>query len=171
MRRSITLLSILLLLIVTVATGAPAPVAAQDCTNDAEILEQTRDPASGPIAPGAAFTASWKLRNSGDCAWSRTYRLIFVAGERMDSPRTLRLSEAVQPGNATTLTLDLTAPSEEGTYTSTWQLRSDGGDNFGPALVLTVAVSATTSAGSGPDLPQVLVFGGFGEMASFDLLG
>ena len=32
------------------------------------------------LAPGQAFTKSWRVRNSGTCTWTTAYRLVFVEG-------------------------------------------------------------------------------------------
>lgn len=99
MQRRILLLLLLLSTLAGNAAQRPLPVAAQDCTADAELIDQMLDPSSTTVAPDATFTVSWTLLNSGDCTWDRTYRLIFLDGERMNSPRTLRFRNTVEPGN------------------------------------------------------------------------
>jgi hypothetical protein len=139
----------------------PTVQAAQSCSDEAEIVEQTLDPASGVVAPDATFHIAWTLRNSGDCTWDRTYRLIFISGERMDAPRTTRLRDSVLPGESVTLALDFTAPSAAAVYTGIWQLRSGASVNFGPKLTVSIEVSQDQAAGD-VVLPEVLAFGGMG---------
>jgi hypothetical protein len=158
MRRRLTLLLILLAALIT--PGAPLAVIAQACRDDASVIEQSLDPAAEIIAPQSEFSASWTLENSGDCTWSRDYRLLFVDGERMGGARSMRLQRAVEPGESITLALDLTAPAGVQSYSGSWRLRNEEGDTFGP--VLTVAIEVGQPEG-GFELPQVLLFGGLGS--------
>jgi hypothetical protein len=162
MRRRLSLLLVLLMAVVAITTRAPLPLVAQNCVNEAEVVEQALDPVSGVVAPDATFTASWEVRNSGDCTWNRTYRLVFVRGERMESPRTARLRSTVGPGNTLSVTMDLTAPSEAGRYEAVWQLRTPDGESFGPELELAIEVGEQSATATEVVLPEVLVFGGMG---------
>jgi len=40
-------------------------------------------------------------------------------------------SSKVEPGDTVTLSVNLTAPSEDGTYSGTWKIKSDDGEKFG----------------------------------------
>ncbi len=162
MLHRLTLLTILLMMLVAIAAYQPLSVAAQNCSDDAQLVEQTPGPDTVLIAPDASFTVAWTLRNSGDCTWERTYRLLFIKGERMDSPRTLRLRNTVKPGETVTLSLDLIAPSDVDSYSGTWQLRNPGGDNFGPELTLEIQVGESDTSTTEVVLPEVMVFGGMG---------
>src|SRR3954469_12317667 len=114
MRRPFSYLLLLLLTLLALAAPAPQPAAAQDCTNLTGDVQQTRDPESGPLAPGAPFVVTWYVVNNGTCTWSRDYRFIFTGGERMGGPRSLRLRDEVAPGQGFYVELDLTAPDAVG---------------------------------------------------------
>lgn len=157
-RFSFLLVMTLLLLML----DAPGPLIAQACSDEAELIEQLVDPDTPVIAPEETFTVSWTVRNTGDCTWSRSYRLIFDSGERMDASRTTRLRQPVAPGESVTLSLDLTAPADAGSYAGTWRLRNAGGDNFGPDLAISVEVGESVAANTDVVLPEVLAFGGMG---------
>lgn len=169
MRQRLSLLLVLFITLIATAAQPAMPLAAQGCSNEAELVEQISDPAATTMAPDAEFTVSWTLRNEGDCTWDRTYRLIFVEGERMDSSRTSRLRTEVEPGESVTLSVDLTAPAEAGSHSGTWQLRAPDGDNFGPELVVEIEVAEGAAASTDVVLPEVLVFGG-GEGGDENLL-
>jgi hypothetical protein len=145
------------------AAQAPVPAAAQECSDEAELIAQTLDPAVTVFVPDEAFTVDWTVRNRGDCTWDRNYRLIFISGDRMDSTRTARLRSTVEPGETLTLSLDLAAPAEPGDYRGVWRLRNPAGVNFGPELEVAIQVGEESS-GAQTDvvLPEVLAFGGKG---------
>ena len=161
MRRILFVLLSLLVCLATMPAAMPQPLAAQGCEDDAELVEQHVDPGE-VVAPDSDVTVTWTLRNSGDCTWSRSYRLLFVRGERMDGPRTLRLREAVEPGETLTLAVDVAAPADAASYRGVWQLRNADGTRFGPELAIELEVDDQTAAATGVVLPEVLVFGGMG---------
>ena len=164
MQRTFPLLLILLMALLPIVTRTPRAAVAQSCDDDAELIEQTIEPAGEVVAPDANFTVAWKLRNVGDCTWSRAYRLIFVSGDRMEGARTTRLRSPVNPDETVTLTLEFTAPAEVDAYQGTWRLRNANGDTFGPDLNVDIAVDEVgiSTANSDVVLPEVLVFGGMG---------
>jgi hypothetical protein len=170
MRHRFSLLLVLVIALLCSTIQSPTPLVAQDCTDEAELVEQTLDPAGEAIALDTTFTVSWTLRNSGDCTWDRTYRLVFVSGERMDSPRTSRLRQQVEPGDTLTLSLDLTAPSAAGEYAAIWHLRAPDSTDIGPALELTIQVGEGSAESTEVILPEVLVFGGLGAGGDIESL-
>ena len=170
MRRSFTLLLLLIVALASSATQPLYPVAAQGCSDEAELIEQTLDPDATLFAPESDLTVSWTLQNSGDCTWSRSYRLVFVEGDRMGGARSTRLRSAVEPGARVTLALDLSAPGDLDSYRGTWQLRNADGDNFGPELTAAIEVGESQAAATEVVLPEVLVFGGMGAGDDPDVL-
>jgi hypothetical protein len=83
------------------------------------------------FAPGATFRKIWRLRNVGECTWTTDYALVFVDGDQMDGADAIPLPREVPPEGTIDLSVDLTAPDEEGTYQGNWQLRNDTGRLFG----------------------------------------
>jgi hypothetical protein len=160
LRRFFLLLALILVVNCTMPVQA-LRLAAQGCSDEAELVEQELDPASGVTTADTTFTVTWIFRNSGDCTWDRNYRLAFVGGERMDSPRSSRLRTQVKPDQTLELSLDLVAPNETGEYNGRWQLRGPDGDELGPELEVTIQVEATGTTDE-VILPEVLVFGGRG---------
>lgn len=80
---------------------------------------------------GDTFTKTWKVRNIGACAWNKDYRLVFEEGDRMGGEKSQDLEHTVQPGDEITLSVDLTAPDDDGEYTGVWRLTSDTGEKLG----------------------------------------
>jgi hypothetical protein len=82
------------------------------------------------VAAGQKFTKSWTLKNEGTCRWEKTYKLVFVSGERMEDDNHL-LPVKVPPGEEITISIELTAPEEGGTYRSDFKLQDEFGNRFG----------------------------------------
>ncbi|REG05474.1 NBR1-Ig-like domain-containing protein [Pelolinea submarina] len=80
---------------------------------------------------GDTFTKSWTLRNDGICDWTTDYQFVFVEGDRMGGASTQNLSSRIEPGESITLSVQLTAPDDDGEYRGVWRLRSDDGEKFG----------------------------------------
>jgi hypothetical protein len=92
------------------------------------------------VAPGASFTKTWRIRNSGACPWDASYRLNFIAGEQMNSPESIPLSETVLPGAEVDISIDLMAPGADGTYQGQWQLVAPDGTPFGAKPYVEIVV-------------------------------
>ncbi len=87
------------------------------------------------LAPGTAYTKIWELKNTGSCAWNSLYTLVFAnEGDLMGGAITQPLitSGAVQPGETVKISVDLTAPVNQGDYKGQWRLRNPTGTEFGP---------------------------------------
>lgn len=80
---------------------------------------------------GDTFTKSWTLRNDGICDWTTDYQFVFVDGDRMGGASSQNLSSRIEPGESITLSVQLTAPEDDGQYRGVWRLRADDGEKFG----------------------------------------
>jgi hypothetical protein len=107
-----------------VATLPPAASATAVC-DQAEFVKDITIPDGSQIAPGAAFTKTWRLRNAGVCPWSG-YTLVFESGDLMGatSPQTIG---TVSPGQEVDLSVNFTAPTTSGSYRSYWRIRNSAG--------------------------------------------
>jgi hypothetical protein len=92
------------------------------------------------LAPGATFTKTWKMANTGSCSWSSSYSIAFVSGDDMDGSET-EIEESVSPGSTAEISVNLTAPDDEGTYTGYWQLANSSGTLFGEKVYVQIVVS------------------------------
>lgn len=97
------------------------------------------------ITAGATFTKTWRLKNNGTCTWSTSYNVAFNNGTQMGGPTTQALTASVAPGATVDISISLTAPAANGSYTGAWNLRNAAGENFGYFYVQIDAVSGTTS--------------------------
>lgn len=110
------------------------PVSVPDeeaCTNQATFIADVAAPDDTVYAPGEAFTKIWLFRNDGSCSWGFNYGLAFVTGEQMEAPDFVSLDTNVDPGEEGELSVNLIAPSTEGTYRGEWKLHDADGSLFG----------------------------------------
>jgi hypothetical protein len=90
-------------------------------------------PDGSTFPPGAKFTKTWKLKNTGVCTWTTSYAAVFVDGNSMGSEPVMNLPGSVPPGQVFDLTISLTAPSTVGKYRGNFKLRNPAGTVFGSA--------------------------------------
>ncbi len=83
------------------------------------------------IAPGAQFTKTWRIKNTGTCAWDSTWKLVFVSGDLMGGAYIYNFPQPAQPDETVDVPIVLTAPQQNGTYKGDWQLQSPWGGTFG----------------------------------------
>ena len=127
----------------TFYTSTPNPsTLAYGCNNLGLINDLA--PAAGTIfKPDEAFTKTWQVANTGTCDWTLGYTLVFVSGDRMDGG-SARPRNIIPPDKWTQLSIPLTAPHREGTYTGYWQLSDGRGHGFGPLLKVSIVVKIPT---------------------------
>lgn len=103
------------------------------------------------IAAGEKFTKTWEIKNSGTCTWNKNYQIIFYGGERMGAETAYAFTtEDIEPGESVAISIEMTAPSTNGTYYSYWIFRNDAGQNFfvdGGSIYAQIAVGGTATPG------------------------
>ncbi len=107
----------------------PPPTATQAC-DLAQFIADVTIPDDTMLDPGETFTKTWRLKNVGTCSWTPSYAVVFSSGVQMSGPSAQALSGNVNPGQTVDLSVNLTAPSEPGTYTGYWKLRNASGVTF-----------------------------------------
>ena len=80
---------------------------------------------------GDVFTKSWTLRNDGTCDWTTGYKFVFVDGDRLGGASSQNLPSRIKPGETITLSVNLTAPDDDGEYKGIWRMKSANGATFG----------------------------------------
>jgi hypothetical protein len=79
------------------------------------------------------------MKNTSSCDWGEGYTLAFL----QDTPMSDAGSAPVRPtpSNANVdVSVELTAPAQAGTYTSTWRLKDPAGQFFGNVVYLVIRV-------------------------------
>lgn len=103
------------------------PTSAQD--NAAFVTDVTVPDGTG-ATPGITFKKTWRIKNTGVSTWTESYALIWVDGEKMGFPDSVKMPKSVNPGEEVDITADLTAPTKPGSYTSYFRLRNASGQTF-----------------------------------------
>ena len=113
---------------IALPTSTPRPC------NQAHFVSETI-PDGTKIKAGESFTKSWRLKNTGTCTWNPNYKLVFVDGNQMSGPDSVKLNSYVKPGENADILVNLKAPSKPGTYRGYWKLQSDDGYKFAQVYV------------------------------------
>ena len=107
----------------------PAATATSNCDNALFITDVTY-PDNTIVPANSTFTKTWRLQNTGSCSWTPSYALAFVSGDVMNGPTAQALTGNVNPGQTVDISVNLQAPSSNGTYTGNWGLRNASGVIF-----------------------------------------
>ena len=83
------------------------------------------------LNPGEAFRKTWRIKNSGTCAWTTAYQFVFTRGDRIGAPESVSLPVPVNPGESVDISVDMTAPVNSGTYRGHWMLKNPSGRLIG----------------------------------------
>ncbi len=97
----------------------------------AKFIDDVTVPDDTVMAPGATFTKTWRLKNTGSCVWNTNYAIVFDSGTSMNGPATKQLTANVAPGQTVDISVDLKAPDKGDTYKANWKLRNASGVIFG----------------------------------------
>jgi hypothetical protein len=101
------------------------------------------------MAPGQSFTKTWRVQNTGTCAWGAGYKFSLIGGNAMGG-QTVTLSTPVAPGATYEISVPMTAPtSGTGTISGTWRMADAGGVFFGDQLTV-IIVLGTATTGTAP---------------------
>ena len=111
------------------APTLPSNTAKSKCASASLVSETIPD---GTIfKPGAQFTKTWEIKNTSTCAWDTSYKVVFWDGNVLGGAYVYNLPQAVGPGQTVPISVVLTAPTDEATYTSKWMLQTPDTINFG----------------------------------------
>ncbi len=113
------------------------------------------------VRPGGKFAFTMNLKNMGNTVWSLpAYYLADLQWQQRQaySAVTAAHSGAIVPGASSTVVVELTAPSQAGSYSLVWQMLENGKEYFGELCSASVQVdpdaplsssSASSSTSSG----------------------
>src|SRR5512138_2532003 len=77
----------------------------------AQFVSDVTVPDGTIFQPGATFTKTWRLKNIGTCAWSKSYQLVFFSGEQMGAAASAAFPQDVAIGQTVNISINMTAPS------------------------------------------------------------
>ena len=130
------------------STPASAITALPDCKDSAVLLRDVTIPDNTQVKAGEIFTKTWELQNSGTCPWVN-YTLVFAAGDQMNAPLSAPIPDTA-PNEKAQISLPLTAPSSNGTYTGYFTLNDANGKNIDIGIEKTFWVRVVVGTGSVP---------------------
>jgi len=115
------------------ATAQPGACAQLRWVSDVTI------PDDSAVAPGSQFVKTWRVKNNGTCAFEGTLNFI-GAGNQMGGSSPAKLPK-IEAGQQADVSVNLTAPTQAGSYQGTWQPRAADGTAM-ENLVVRIKVSA-----------------------------
>lgn len=136
------------------ATYTPVPPLQTITRCDAaEFVSDVTYPDGSIVGRGITFTKTWRIKNTGTCTWTTAYDLVFVSGDKLGAKNVIALPTAVSPGRSVDLSVQVTAPNQDGHYRGYWKLRNASDIQFGlgatgnATLYMDVNVSGYTVTG------------------------
>jgi uncharacterized protein YkwD len=129
-------------------TVLPRPT---DCVDKAVLMEDVTILDGTRMKSGQSFTKTWRLKNMGTCPWDASYSLAFIAGEPfgVGAPNPVPLTVTL-PGETVDVSVELTAPTANGSYTGIYELRGPGGQAVPIGLSNNFWVNIIVGQGSYP---------------------
>jgi hypothetical protein len=88
---------------------------------------------------GQTFTKTWKVRNSGTCAWDAGFKFAFTGGDAMGGA-TYTLPSSVPANTETDISVNMTAPNKTGPVRGNWRISTAAGQFFGDELYVLIQV-------------------------------
>jgi hypothetical protein len=127
---------------VMLPTPEPSPAAEptadiEGCALGAVFQADVTIPDNTEFAPGEAFTKTWRVRNTGTCAWGPGYRVTFVGSDQMGGPDSAGVA-VTEPGEEAEISVGLVAPEEPGRFRGDWQLCVNEEECFGDKLYVQI---------------------------------
>ncbi len=111
----------------TPGTGS-TEAASGACKDSAAMIEDVTVPDNTVMTKGQQFTKTWRLLNNGKCDWTG-YTIAFFAGDRMETPDSVPIQDT-PAGKSVDVSVDLTAPSVDGSYTGFYVLKNNKGETL-----------------------------------------
>jgi len=115
------------------------------CTLGATFVTDVTIPDNTVLRAGKPFQKTWRVQNTGNCAWETGTQLVYISGEAMGGPSAVGVA-AIAPGATTDVSVNFVAPASEGTYRSFWQMRTPGGVLYGSQMYVQIVVPGPTEA-------------------------
>ena len=123
----------------TVAQASPT-LGAGNLKDLAEYVADITIPDGTDFQPGSKFKKTWRIKNAGASTWSTAYAFVYISGDKMDAPDRVSLPSTVRPNETVDISVDMTAPSQVGTYRGYWKLLNPNGKFVDNAVYVEIDV-------------------------------
>ncbi len=124
---------------VPVTSGGTASCYGLTFVSDVTIPDNTQ------TQPGRSFTKTWKVQNSGSCAWDAGFKFQNTGGDSMGAS-SVTLPASVASGATYEVSVSMTAPSTSGTVRSNWRMSTATGQFFGDEVYVQIVVGSGSGA-------------------------
>jgi hypothetical protein len=128
------------LVLATATTGSLQN--ASSCDNSAYVAD-VNFPDGSEVVAGTPFTKTWRIKNTGPCAWTKDYRLAFGwggTGTNWSTTVPVNLTGEVASGDSVEISVVLKAPTTPGDYAAAFRMQNDKGFYFGASVTVVVTV-------------------------------
>lgn len=120
---------------VTNAAGTIVPLC-----DSLEFVADVTVPDDTNMSPGQDFLKTWRVKNTGSCAWEAGYELVYAGYADEMSGQAQPLRQVVQPGQEVELSVQFQAPDDIGNYLSAWQMSNPAGVTFEEIIFVRIIV-------------------------------
>jgi hypothetical protein len=118
------------------------------CTRLVYVADVTV-PDNTQMTPGQSFTKTWRVQNTGTCAWTAGFKFSLIGGDPMGA-QTVTLTQSVAPGATYEISVPMVAPTgKTGTVQGTWRMADAQGAFFGDSLTVVIVVAGTGPTSTG----------------------
>ena len=145
----------------SVPTGSPAATntttasggQATACYGLAFVQDVTI-PDGTKMTPGQKFTKTWRVSNTGTCAWESGFVWNIVGGESMGGV-SVTLNQTVEPGRQYEFSVPMVAPTDKtGELEGDWRLSDTNGNFFGETPWVKIVVGSVTATATTSSYPN-----------------
>ena len=149
------------------ATATLSPTNEPGCTDKAIFVSDVTVPDGTVYNTGEVYTKTWRISNSGSCAWNSDYSIVYSSGERSGAPDSAPLAFTAA-GASLDISLNLTAPAKKGTTNTFFELHNPAGKQIpvdnGYYLYVSIYINGSAAAASsmpgGTTQPEVTASAG-----------
>ncbi len=109
-------------------------------------------PDNTQMDPGKAFTKTWKVQNSGSCAWDAGFKFQNTGGEVLGGTA-FTLPASVASGATYDISVPMTAPNKTGTLRGNWRMSTATGQSFGDEVFVVIVDGNASPAATNTSAP------------------
>lgn len=129
--------------------GVPVTGAATTSCYGLTFVSDVTIPDNTQMTAGKSFTKTWKVQNSGSCAWDAGFKFQNSGGDAMGASA-FTLPASVASGATYDLSVPMTAPSTSGTLRGNWRMSNASGQFFGDEVYIQIIVGGGAAATAAP---------------------
>jgi len=113
--------------------------------NKMEFVGDVTIPDGQIIPSGAKFIKTWKVKNVGTTTWTSNFKIRLWAGGQYGAAASILLGKEVKPNEEAEISIEFTAPLNNGEYYSMWILSDQDEANFGVPFYVKFVVGVQAS--------------------------